>query len=185
MLATCHFDFLSKFRMISLFAFILYYSPPQILFWYTCQHASNPVLSVGLCVISSGSVGTTPGPEAMLCSLSAVVWSTLVCRGHFEEGGHNNDALTHQWVAQAVWQFPQCIQICVIDTCWIYNEQTEALRQLHNRYHRGATKAQALAGCFSPLRFTAAAAASGLAPTLISSRTGYGGNTVGLRFQTW
>lgn len=38
-------------------------------------------------MISGGSVGTTLGPEAMLCSLSAVLWSILALRGHYEEGG--------------------------------------------------------------------------------------------------
>ena len=50
---------------------------------------SKPPLSCFFVLSSlcNGSVGITQGPEAMLCSLSAVLWSSLVCRGFIEEGG--------------------------------------------------------------------------------------------------
>lgn len=100
----------------------------------------------GLSVINSGSVGTTPEPEDMLCSLSAVVWSSLVCWGHFLR----KVVITMMhWLTselhRRLGKFPQRILNLRHDAWGLYNEQTEALRQLH-RYHREATKAHALAG---------------------------------------
>lgn len=45
----------------------------------------------GLSLISS--VGTTPGARGH--ALFSLPYN-MFCRGHFEEGGLNNDALTHQ-----------------------------------------------------------------------------------------
>lgn len=92
---------------------------------------SKPVLSafLGHSLTSSVSVGTTSRPEAILCSLSAVAWSSLVCRGHFEEDGHNNDALTHQ----AAWQFPQRISDLRHDIQWADWGAALATRQISQR----------------------------------------------------
>lgn len=130
------------------------------------------------------------GPEARLCSVCAVVCCSLVFWGCFEEGGQNNDALTHRSFAQAAWQFPQCIQICVMmpekRVHGLYNEQTEAPSQLHSRYHRQASEAQRWqAGRMCQCSEFYCSSVSALAPALISSRTGYKGNTEDLCFQTW
>ena len=128
---------------------------------------------LGLSLTSCVSVGTTSRPEAILCSLS-LLSPGPVCRGHFEEDGHNNDALTHQ----AARQFPQRISDLRHDIQWADWGAAPATRQISQRGYRGSDSGRHTV-FFSPLCFTAAVA--GFGPLLSYP----GGNTVALHFQTW
>lgn len=102
-----------RFRMVSLFALILLYYkliPPQILFWCKYRHGHLRLLFF-LCLLWLAMEVWKQQQGQRPFFVFFLVWSSLVCRGHSEEGGHN------QWCTDSpvtAVRYTQCIQICVM-----------------------------------------------------------------------
>lgn len=119
-----------RFRMVSLFALILLYYkliPPQILFWCKYRHGHSR-LFFSLCLLWLAVEVWKQHRGQRPFFVFFLVWSSLVCRGHSEEGGHN------QWCTDSPMS---CTDDCELYTmhsnlhhdtlergCGLYNEQT-------------------------------------------------------------